>query len=127
MPMQYAECMKSELDLFSKPAIQSNITKSEEVAYRPINSIENASVIEFVSLGHGFTYRDLSSIYIKLKVKIKKSPTEEHIDATTGVVNNLLHSVFNTTSVYLNGRALSNYDNNYSYRAYLEAILNYGM
>lgn len=67
MPIQYAECMKSELDLFAKPAIQTNVIKSEEVAYRPISSIDNASVIEFVSLGHGDTYRDLSSIYLKLK------------------------------------------------------------
>lgn len=73
--------MKSELDLFVKPLIQTNILKSEEVAYKPISSLDHSSVLEFVSLGHGDTYRDLSSVYIKLVLKIKKSATELHTDA----------------------------------------------
>lgn len=48
---KYVECMKSELDLFSSLPVQSNILKTEEVSYKPIASLTNSSVIEFVSLG----------------------------------------------------------------------------
>ena len=66
------ECMKSELDIFRTQPIQSSILRSEEVSYNPIASLDNPSVIEFVSLGHGDTYRDLSSAYLKLKVQFLK-------------------------------------------------------
>lgn len=124
--MKYAECMKSELDLFVKPLIQTNVLKTEEVAYKPIASLDNSTLLEFVSLGHGDTYRDLSSAYIKLVLKIKKSATEDHADAKSGVVNNFLHSLFRQCSIYLNGKPISQSDNNYSYRAYIESLLNYG-
>lgn len=123
---KYTECMKSELDLFAKPAIQSNVIKTEEVAYKPIASLDNANVLEFVSLGHGDTYRDLSSIYLKIKLKIKKDAKDDHTDSSTGVANNLLHSLFRQCSIYLNGKPTSQTDNNYSYRAYIENLLNYG-
>lgn len=118
--------MKSELDLFIKPAVQTNILGTSEIGYKPIASIQNASVIEFISLGHGDTYRDLSSIYLKLVLKLKKSATEDHTDAKSGVVNNLIHSLFKQTSIYLNGKNISQADNNYGNRAYSERVLNYG-
>lgn len=126
MPASYTECMKSELDLFVKPGIQSNILKTEEIAYKPISTLDNSSVLEFVSLGHGDTYRDLSSIYIKLLVKLKKDEKDDHTDDSAGVVNNFLHSIFRQCSIYLNGKPVSQSDNNYSYRAYIENLLNYG-
>lgn len=68
----YSECMKSELDIFSTLPVQSNVLKTEEVAYKPIASLDNSAVLEFVSLGHGDTYRDLSSIYLRLKIQLVK-------------------------------------------------------
>lgn len=152
--------MKSELDLFSVPAIQTNVLKTEEVSYKPIATLTNSSVFEFVSLGHGDTYRDLSSIYLRLLLKIKKSPTEDYtatppatntsgsVGGATpftndedsgnvrrkrqtgstggGVVNNLLHSLFRQCTIYLNGKPVAQTDNNYSFRAYIETLLNYG-
>lgn len=135
---KYVECMKSELDLFSVPAVQTNILKTEEVCYKPIATLDNSSVIEFVSLGHGDTYRDLSSIYLRLLVKIKKTATTDYTviaapadgSAATpyanGPANNLLHTLFRQVSVYMNGKAISQSDNNYAYRAYLEKIISYG-
>ncbi len=138
------ECMSSQLDLFQTPPIQSNILKTEEIGYKPTTSITNNSIIEFTSLGHGDTYRDLSSIQLKLVVRLKKSPTENYkaavaevlkADGTVqtagvpaeggGVINNVLHSLFKQCTIYLNGIAVSQSDNNYAYRAYLETVLNY--
>lgn len=89
-------------------------------------------------MGHGDTYRDLSSIYLKLLVKIKKSPTEDHASGTPavgsdpavlatggGVVNCLLHSLFRQVSIYLNGKPVAQSDSNYPYRSIIEVICNY--
>lgn len=140
----YAECMVSQLDLFTNVPIQSNILKTEEISYKPVTSIANNSLIEFCSLGHGDTYRDLSSMYLRLLVRLKKSPTTNYAAAQGevlnqdgsiltpmkkaeggGVVNNLLHSLFKQCTIYLNGVAISQSDNNYAYRSYIETVLNY--
>lgn len=140
----HVECMSSQLDLFTNIPVQTNILKTEEICYKPVTSLSNNSVIEFQSLGHGDTYRDLSSAYLRLLVKVKKSPTEDYPAGTPAelnadgsvkkaatpggggyVVNNLLHSLFKQCTIYLNGVAISQSDNNYAYRAYLETVLNY--
>ncbi|XP_055383294.1 uncharacterized protein F54H12.2-like [Condylostylus longicornis] len=127
--------MKSELDLFTSPPIQASILKSEEVSYNPIASLDSPSTIKFVSLGHGDTYRDLSSTYLKLKVQfLKKDGSPRHDDKGTdgkilqqpSVVNNLLHSIIKQCNVQLNGKNITPSDGNYHYRAYIESLLNYG-
>ena len=137
---KHGECMSPQLDLFSTLPVQSAILKTEEVSYKPIASLSNAPVIEFVSLGFGDSLRDLSSTYLRIIFKIKKSPTEDHTAGTPaagsaaavpstggGVVNTLLHSLFRQITVYLNGVAISMSDTNYHYRAYFETLLNYGV
>lgn len=143
----YKECMKSELDIFSALPVQSNILKTEEVSYKPIASLDNSSVLEFVSLGHGDTYRDLSSIYLRLKVQLIKLKNGKEVPYTgdekwktknadgsevestataVGVVNNIMHSLFRQCTIYLNGKPIAQTDNNYHFRAYIENLLNYG-
>ena len=45
---------------------------------------------------------------------------------TVGCVNNLLHSMFSSLSVSLNGKPVTLHETNYHYKAYLEKLLNYG-
>lgn len=113
------ECMLSQLDLFTKKPMQSNILSTEEISYKPVTAITNNSVIEFTSLGHGDTYRDLSSIRLRLLVKHKKSSTESYDEAVPAVkdvggtitkpaeeakggslVNNVLHSLFKQCTIW---------------------------
>lgn len=122
----HIECMKSELDLFAPHPTQSCILKTEEVSYNPIASLDSASSIEFVCLGNGETYRDLSSVYLKLVVQLKKIDNSNIEGNAVGVANNILHSIFRSSSVYLNNTLVSQSDNNYHYRSYLQTILNYG-
>lgn len=126
-------CTKSELDLFSQFPLQTSILGTTEVAYKPVTTLsDDPSVIEFVSLGHGDTYRDLSSIYLRLRIQLmKKRPNEPHktegtAKPTSCVVNNILHSLFRQVAVYLNGVPVAQSNNDYGYRAYFENLLNYG-
>lgn len=120
------ECMPSELDLFSQHPVQTSILRTEKVAYRPVNSLIGASAIEFASLGSNDTYRNLNSIYLRLRVKLMKDATNAvHTDATGGVVNNIMHSLFRNCTIQLNGTTICTGDN-YHMRSYFENLLNYG-
>jgi len=134
------ECMKSELDIFASLPVQTSILRSEEVAYNPLASLEaSPSTIEFVSLGNGDTYRDLSSTYIKFKVQILKkdgstwsandkigSGADAKLAPQPSVINNLLHSMIKQCNVTLNGKNITPSDSLYHYKAYLTTLLNYG-
>lgn len=124
---KYVECTKSELDLFTLPMVQTSMLKTEEVPYKPIASLDNASNLEFVSIGQGDNYRDLSNIFLKLRLQIVKGDNTKYLaaDKTHGIVNNFLHSLFRQCTVYLGNKAISLSDNNYAYRAFFESILNY--
>jgi len=127
--MAFTECMKSELDLFRPSSIQTNILKNEEVPYKPITSLENQSVIEFACYGHGDAYLDLSSINLRLKLQIYKADGSLYVAADNeqpGIVNNILHSLFHQVGISLNGKNINSTNGNYSYRAYIEQLLNYG-
>lgn len=125
-------CMKSELDVFELPPLQTNVTGVEQVVYNPSTSLNNSSSIEFVIPGSGDSYKNLSSIYLRLLVKINgKQPliTEDGKEALQpekiGVVNNLLHSLFRQCTVTLNNVQVSQ-DNDYHYKSFFQTILNYG-
>ncbi len=122
--------MKSELDLFRPRNIQTSIDKTEEVSYKPLNSLENQTVIEFVCQGHGDSYLDLGSINLQLKFQVTKGDgtlyTNNDADQP-GIVNNILNSLFRQVNISLNGKSVNSSDGNYSYRSYIENLLNYGL
>lgn len=127
--MSFIECMKSELDLFKPRSVQTSILKTEEISYKPLTSLENQSVIEFACQGHGDSYLDPSSINLRLKIQVTKRDGTLYKagDADQpGVVNNILSSLFRQVNVSLNGKSVNSSDGNYSYRAYIETLLNYG-
>jgi hypothetical protein len=100
----------------------------EQVAYNPITSISNGTSYEFKIPGNGDSYKDLSSIYLRLLVEISPSiadePKKESSDKVS-VVNNLLHSLFKQCTVSFNNILVSQ-DNDYHYKAFFQTILNYG-
>lgn len=116
--------MKSELDLFAVKPIQTNVLKTDEISYKPIAPISSSSngTIEFVSLGNLDTYRNLSSVYLRLLIKVVNPNSAKH----TGVVNNILHSLFRQITITMNGKSIAQTDTNYSYRALITNLLNYG-
>lgn len=97
------------------------------MAYKPLASLENSSTIEFASLANNDQYRDLSSIYVRFRVKLFKDQKDtKHTDSSVGPINNVLRSLIRQCSVYLNGKPVHSIDSNYAYRAYMENLLNYG-
>lgn len=119
--------MKSELDLFTRKPTQVGVLKCEEVALKPLAALHQNSQIEFLSLSQADTYRDLNSIYLRLRVRLMKDVQAKtaHTDAKVGVVNNIIHSLFRQVTIYMNNKIVYQSDN-YHMRAYIESLLNVG-
>jgi hypothetical protein len=123
------ECLKSGLDIFLKRSIQTSVVNSHTVPYKPLSPADNYTQLEFNCTGHSYYYIDLNSVRLLLRVKLVKtdgsvlSSTEQN---TVGCANNLLHSLFSSLSVSLNGKPVTLHETNYHYKAYLEKLLNYG-
>lgn len=100
---------------------------------KPQSTLDSTSVIQFFDPGWGETYKNLSSMYIVMKVRM------EHIDdagkaITTEVtkenlhvvpINNLLHSMFRQVVLTLNGKQVGQNTQNYAYVSYLQQLMTY--
>jgi len=85
--------------------------------------------LEFNCSGHSYYYIDLNSVRLLLRVKLVKIDSSDIEGAepnTLGCVNNLLHSMFSSLTISLNGKPVTLHETNYNYKAYLEKLLNYG-
>lgn len=127
------ECLLPQLDLFEERKVQIEVERTEQIPLKPLAALENNRVIQFSYKGYGETYKNLSSIYLILRVKM------EHVDnadvvvtaqptknaQTVFPVNNLLHSLFRQISLTLNGQQVAMNSANYPYRSYFEHLLNF--
>ena len=123
------ECLKSVLDIFLKRSIQTSMVNNHTVTYKPIAPADNPAQFEFNYSGHSAYYIDLNSMRLLLRFKLVKTegsdmPADK--TNTVGCVNNLLHSMFSSLSVSLNGKPVTLHGTKYHYKAYLEKLLNYG-
>lgn len=129
-----AECEPSELNIFGPVALQKSIIGSDEIEYSNINSLDNATTIEFNIVNKSMdTYLDLTSTTLFMQIqlvkadgsKYKLTDTVDKRETQPSFVNNMLSSIVKSVSVSLNGTVVSNC-NLYSYKHYLDTILNYG-
>ena len=118
-------CTKSEFDIFVKKPVQSAVISDRVCIYKPIASVDQ-NVLEFVIPSDNESYIDLN-VKLMIKGKLTKLDGTE-FDQTdfTGVVNNLLHSLFSQCSITLNGTSVTASKDLYHYRSYLETLLTYG-
>lgn len=122
-------CFRPELDLFSMRPFQTEIMKTEMIELKPINTLNNASFIEFISFGFFDSYRDCFNSYLKLEVMLddgtgaglKAIPQEIKVSC----VNNLLGSMFSQCNVFLNTKPISAQETNLPLRHYIESKFNF--
>lgn len=122
------QVIPSCLDLFKHHPMQTSIQGYRTVAYKPITAIETYSELKFSIKGSGDRYLDLNDISLNIKLKLVKSGGKPYANGDTeqpGIVNNILHSMFQNCSVTLNGKRVTTSEY-YGYRSYLEKLLNYG-
>jgi hypothetical protein len=120
------ECVKSELDLFSRPLIQTSIEDGKWIEHHPIASITDDGPLEFFVSGSGEDYVDLANTYLYIQAKIIKSDGTDLAGGDIAVpVNNWLHSLFSQVDVSLNETLITPSSQTYAFRAYIENLISY--
>ena len=117
----------SELNLFQGNVYQTSLESECDLDYLPLTSIGNNGPIEFYVRGIPGKYRDLNNSKIEVKVKITRPDGAITVDAdkkTISPSNNLLHSLFQTMEMEINGKQVTDPNTSYPYRAYIEALVN---
>ncbi|XP_046373233.1 uncharacterized protein F54H12.2-like [Haliotis rufescens] len=122
------QCSKSELDLFSVPAVVTSMRDSGWVRYTPTTTITGGGPIRFDVVNPVNNYIDLSQCYLRVVFKIVKGDgTDVAATDNVGPVNNVLHSMFREVRVMLgqNQTEITPSLGTYPYRAYIENCLTY--
>ncbi|KAK7098204.1 hypothetical protein V1264_002556 [Littorina saxatilis] len=122
---QSCESVHTGLDLFSVPPTQTAVQEGMFVEYHPLATLAPGAPIEFTISGATSEYLDLSNTYVRAKIT-KADGTNLDADSHVAPVNYWLHSLFSQVDISLNDTLVTNSENTYPYRAYLEATLNYG-
>lgn len=128
-----SECFLPQLQLFEKKVVQFSVDKTEQIELRPIASLENAKVIQFQYNALGTEFKNLDSMYLKLKVKMIHYDSAGALETTTPTkdklnvfpVNNLFNALFRQVSLSLNGQQISQNNFNTPYRSYFEHLMNF--
>ena len=130
MNQETSSCYKPETDIFSAPPVQTSIEEGSWIKVNPLSGFETGT-IEF-DIVDTDEYVDLNETEFRAQISLRKLSSDntrtEYVDSTDqiGVVNNLLHSMFDQITVSLNNTQVENSNGSYAYRAYLEKLLNYG-
>ncbi|KAM8972047.1 uncharacterized protein F54H12.2-like [Pelodytes ibericus] len=120
------ECAKSELDLFEIKPTQTSIEKSMYVEVQSLAAISETSPLEFYIAGSGEHYFDLNNTLLYITCKIVKNDNTPIADgARVSLINYPIATLFNQLDVTLGDRLISQSNNLYAYRAYIETVLNY--
>ena len=112
------ECSFPELELFKRPAIQSDILNGKFEKIYPITKLEDSGPIEFVIENATDHLLDLRQSYLNIKFNVVSSNGSSlAADAKAGLVNYPIASLFQQVDVLLNGNLISSFTNSYTYRA----------
>ena len=116
----------SDFDIFTQKTVQTSVLGTIETSYKPIAPVVQ-NHLQFLIPADKDNYIRLDiQLYVRGKLV---SGSGNYVDVTdhTGVVNNLLHSLFSQCAVVLNGTTITQSGEHYNYRSYLENLLTYGI
>lgn len=125
MAHKLVEVAKSEFEYFSPQAIQNSIIRAFKREFTPVSALQHGAPIEFYIPGVDNLYMDLSKSYMMVLAQIQTAAGAAPAADTVGPINNVLHSMFQSVDVELNGKPVSDANGLYPFRAYLETILSY--
>ncbi|XP_063781260.1 uncharacterized protein F54H12.2-like [Pseudophryne corroboree] len=123
---EFMECAKSELDIFDVPLTQTSIEKSLYVKVQPLVALYETAPLEFYIAASGEHYYDLNNTLLYVTCKIVRSNNNLILQgARAALINYPIATLFNQVDVSLGDRLISQSNNLYAYKAYIETTLNY--
>ncbi|XP_066486683.1 uncharacterized protein F54H12.2-like [Tiliqua scincoides] len=107
--------------------MQTSIEGCVYVEVTPLTAVTESSLLEIFIAGSGEDYMDLNNTLVYLRYKIVKEDGS-NIDRQDEValVNYPIAPIFSQLDVTLGDRLISQSNNCYPYRAFIESVLNYG-
>ena len=114
---------KSEINIFSLPPTQTSIDSSLFIHYNPVSALSQNAPVEFVVVDNEEEYIDLAHKMLLVRVQITPNKADNNVKVAP--VNNFLHSLFNQIDVFFNHKQVSQHNNSYPYRDYLEQLFNF--
>lgn len=119
-----------QFSLWSVPPTQQTVEKDIEYEVRPIATFSSTTPIRFEVKSPANEYVNFSEsmLWIKLKVTLKHS-TKQTLDDTDWAkvlfAKNLMHSLFRSVTLSVNGKQIIQSPSLYSFKAYFESLLSY--
>lgn len=120
-----ALALSSEFDYFAPQVIAGDIEEEYDVAIGTKQAITGKGPLEFSIPAETNVYRDLNNSLLEVTCKVEQA-TGTALAGGTAIapVNLLLHALFRSCEVSLNGKRVSDANNYYAERAYVETLLN---
>jgi hypothetical protein len=115
--------LNTELDYFNYSRLVSSTKKLPVEIIAPLTALQPGAPIEFLVPASGNLVRrlDESVLYVKLKITKADGDNLEPGDKV-GPINCFLHSLFRNIDVELNGKLITDPNELYPYRAYIETL-----
>ena len=122
-----AESVTSQLDLFSVPASQTSLDDGMFTEYRPISILTSEGPIEFCIAAEASNYIDFANTFLYIKAAVT-TDARTNLEANEQVAPecNFLPTLWSQCDLFLNGTLVTQSNNNYPYRAYIESLLSFG-
>ena len=122
-----AESTTSQLDLFSVPPSQTSLEYGSFTEYHPVSLLTSTGPIEFTVSAENSNDIDLVNSFLYVRASVTMSNGAD-LAKTAEVAPkcNFLHTLWSQVDAYLNGLLVTQSNNNYSYRAYIENLLSFG-
>ena len=123
-------CTLADYDLFSVPPTQLTVEKNIVTEHRPISTLSPDSIIEFTvnSAIDEYIHLRETTLYMKLRIDIQRASGANITSADwkkIQPVNNLLHSLFRTIDLEIEGKSITQSPQTYAYKAYFESLLGF--
>lgn len=123
-----AEFVPHNFNLFTHKPLVLSVQESSILECQSLNSLENASIIEFKSTGFNALYKDLSEVYLKLSVKLCKNDGTDFAETDLvqpNLENNALFSFFKSVYVTIGSTPVHSSESNHHYCQFIETVLSY--
>ena len=122
-----AQSTTSQLDLFSVPPSQTSLDDGSFTEYHPVSVLTSTGPIEFTISAENSNYIDLANTFLYVRASVTAADgTDLEEDVEISPECNFLHTMWSQIDVYLNGSLVTQSNNNYPYRAYIENLLSFG-
>ena len=121
------ESTTSQLDLFLVPPSQTSLKDGSFTKYHPVSVLTSTGLIKFTISAENSNYIDLANSFLYVRASVT-TPSGADLAKTAKIAPecNFLHTLWSQIDVYLNGSLVTQSNNNYPYRSYIENLLSFG-